>query len=269
MTVAPVPDRQANLWASFSAERANVVSPRILQFLECEAMYLPRNEAVSAFLNTTNSDTETSRLTQLHYPNELASEIGRCVAGDLGLREEIEGLRFTHARLRKDEGEETTYHLQAKMRVPGIIDKLIKIELTMEIERGVYEREIVWADAGKIEKERTTVPGFILEADKPRSLVTAQIDRVMACGIGRSYHRVAPRDRFYTVDVEVSDPELIHRLRAGQHTFTFLHGAPELSAGDPAIDAVCKPIKGSYLAVNGFDDRSRQALARAWATHAE
>lgn len=255
---------RARIRPAATNELVEALPQKLRECVECELKYFIPRESIDRHFREIGRELhsfESETIKQRFYPQDEAARVGEMLLDHLDLDVTTNQLQFIQARLRKICGEEESYFIEAKARIPGIKDRLSKLEFSISVEAGIYEQEKCFADAGRIEKVRTRIPGHIRDDDGHFIPLMAEIDQITSCGLSKKRGELKSANRFYTVDVELPDPRQIPFLREGRHNFEFLEGAIELTSKDPVVDKLRKELRTSYLAKHGYSSGSARALA--------
>ncbi len=108
------------------------------------------------------------------------------------------------------------------------------------------------ATDGTLVKRRYTVHGQIGPKKRATPCV-AEVDEFIAGGIPHKKFETS----FVTVDIELSQQQLIHRLISGQHTFDFLAKCVDMNIVNSKL---CSPLSNRKIARNGLGDKQIKAL---------
>lgn len=164
---------------------------------------------------------------------------------------------FSIARIRstREPGQDATYFIEFKGSKEGVAGfRISRREVSEPISFRQYKALREDATAGSLRKRRYAIAGTIT-VNGTQIPALAQIDSLQAAG--KELHKTSTT--FDTVDVELQDTSHIAELRAGHHSFEFLHCCIELSAHN---EAFAKTLTTRRIAKKGLHTDAVKAIKR-------
>jgi hypothetical protein len=189
---------------------------------------------------------------QHYFPREAVEELLR----DFQVAEQVPDVGdFSSARIRRARAPsgEVSYAIEFKGKKATFEgSRIVRREFGISIPRGVYSRLLSSATAGTLRKRRHDIDGEIHHSGT-KYRTTAQIDLVLAAGKNLKDVKV----HFSTVDIELPRVEFVTSLRAGKHSWQFLHKCLDITFGES--DAA-RELSTRRIAKYGFDAARLKAL---------
>jgi len=162
---------------------------------------------------------------------------------------------FSSARIRRARAPsgEVSYAIEFKGKKAAFEgSRIFRREFGIFISKGMYSQLLSRATAGTLRKHRHDVAGEI-KHEGICYRTTAQVDVVLAAGKNIRAVKV----HFSTVDIELPRVEFATSLRAGKHSWQFLHKCLDISCGD---SEAARELSTRRIAKHGFDATRLKAL---------
>lgn len=162
---------------------------------------------------------------------------------------------FSSARIRRARAPsgEVSYAIEFKGKKAAFKgSRIFRREFGILIPKSMYSQLLSSATAGTLRKRRHDVAGEI-KHEGVTYRTTAQIDVVLAAGKNLKDVKV----HFSTVDIELPRVEFVTSLRAGKHSWQFLHKCFDITFGD---SEAARELSTRRIARHGFDTTRLKAL---------
>lgn len=189
---------------------------------------------------------------QHYFPRKTVKDLLR----DFQVAEHVPDVRdFSSARIRRARAPsgEVSYAIEFKGKKAAFEgSRIVRREFGISIPKGVYSRLLSSATAGTLRKRRHDIDGEI-QHNGTKYRTTAQVDVVLAAGKNLKDVKV----HFSTVDIELPRVEFVTSLRAGKHSWQFLHKCFDITFGD---SEAARELSTRRIAKHGFDTMRLKAL---------
>lgn len=189
---------------------------------------------------------------QHYFPREAVDDLLR----DFQVAEQVPDVSdFSSARIRRARAPsgEVSYAIEFKGKKAAFEgSRIFRREFGISISKGMYSQLLSSATAGTLRKHRHDVAGEI-KHEGIGYRTTAQVDVVLAAGKNIRAVKV----HFSTVDIELPRVEFATSLRAGKHSWQFLHKCLDISCGD---SEAARELSTRRIAKHGFDATRLKAL---------
>lgn len=205
---------------------------------------------------------DVCRISQFYFPDEVAELIAMLAIEIANMQRELNPKDFTRPRIRMTEKSGSAeFALQIKGAKEGEKNaRVICPELSIPIDRVLFERLLGHYRFGGLEKLRLPVTGYVVGAAGQLCPVKADVDQLLRVGPvehGRPRDDLQGKIDFLLADIELPNIEWLNPVRNRKHSFSFLESAVELTACKGSLR---KALSSRRLARCGFDDRAMEAV---------
>jgi hypothetical protein len=230
----------------------NLVLPRGIAKETELRFYLPRN-----LIQKTIAENNFLEIEQRRFPEHKTGELLSRFAPKLKDHAEL----FSYARLRKITFPDGNIRYEIEFKGQKCTDQGARISRPVikepiQVFAGEYKELEQSAYEGAELKRRYIIPGFVRLRSGESVEVKAEVDLYLA--LTNTLPQLEKKQRFATVDVELSDTALIRPLLRGHHSFGFLKRCVPMNFDHAEI---ARKLSSGKLGRNGLDQKRLDAIS--------